>query len=42
MSPCLENKITKKGLVEWIKVYVLSLYPSTAKKNPKKPVIIGL
>jgi hypothetical protein len=28
--------ITKKGLVEWLKVWALSSNPSTAKKKKKK------
>jgi hypothetical protein len=29
----LEKNFHKKGLVEWLKVYVLSSSPSTAKQN---------
>jgi hypothetical protein len=34
-DPYLEKKktITKKGLVEWLKVYALSSSPSTEKKE---------
>jgi hypothetical protein len=37
MRPYLEKEITKKGLVEWLKVKALSSNPSTAKeKSPKR------
>jgi hypothetical protein len=32
----LKTPITKKGLVEWLKLYALSSSPSTAKKKKKK------
>jgi hypothetical protein len=32
----LKKPITKKGLVEWLKVKALSLSPSTTKKKKKK------
>jgi hypothetical protein len=36
MRPYLEKPFTKIGLVEWLKVKVLSSSPSTVKKKKKK------
>jgi hypothetical protein len=36
MKPYLEKLFTKIGLVEWLKVMVLSSSPSTGKKKKKK------
>jgi hypothetical protein len=33
VRPYLKNPITKKGLVEWLKVKALSSSPSTSKKK---------
>jgi hypothetical protein len=35
VRPFLEDPFTKVGLVEWLKVKVLSSSPSTAKKKKK-------
>jgi hypothetical protein len=35
-DPILEKTFHKKGLVEWLKVRVLSLSPSITKKKKKK------
>jgi hypothetical protein len=35
------NKHTKKGLVEWLKVEVLSSSPSTTKKKKKKKKVFN-
>jgi hypothetical protein len=36
MRPYLKNTMAKKGLVEWLKVKVLSLSPSTEKTKLKQ------
>jgi ribosomal protein S21 len=36
----LKKPFTKKGLVEWLKVYNLSSNPSTAKKKKKKKTLV--
>jgi hypothetical protein len=42
VRPYLKNPITKKGLVEWLKVKALSSSPSTKKKplRPRRPKIV--
>jgi hypothetical protein len=35
-DPILKKPITRKGLVEWLKVQTLSSSPNTAKKKKKK------
>jgi hypothetical protein len=35
-DPISKKTFTKKGLVEWLKVYALSSNPSTAKRKGRK------
>jgi hypothetical protein len=36
---CRKKTITKKGLVEWLKVKALSSNPSTSKQKEKKSIV---
>jgi hypothetical protein len=36
VKPYLKNTSTKKGMVEWLKVYALSSSPSTAKNRERE------